>query len=288
MLSYRHGYHAGNHADVLKHLVLLGLLQRLLGKDKPFTYIDSHSGGGIYDLNSAEARLNTEHASGISKLWHNSSTDPLLNLYVGKVRALNDDGRLRWYPGSPMLAADCLRADDRMHLLELHPAEVEELRFNHLHGLGTDDRVSIHQRDAFEGLLAISPPEPRRGLALIDPAYEDKQDYQKVLNAVLKLQRRWPVGIIAVWYPLLARARDRSAWLKSALSRENLPDLLSLELSVQPQEEEFGMHGSGMLIVNTPWQFREQMQATLSALMGELGDGCSFSIDAPGSVVTRG
>ncbi len=288
MLSYRHGYHAGNHADVLKHLVLLGLLQRLLAKDKPFTYIDSHSGAGVYDLNSAEARLNTEHASGISRLWHTRSNDPLLNLYVGRVRELNEDGRLRWYPGSPMLAADCLRADDHMHLLELHPAEVEELRFNHLHALGTHDRVSIHQRDAYEGLLAITPPEPRRGLALIDPAYEDKNDYQKVLTTVLKLQRRWPVGIIAVWYPLLARQRDRSAWLKSALARENLPNMLSMELCVAEQAEDFGMHGSGMLVVNTPWQFREQMQATLTALMAELGEGCSFSIDAPGSVVTRG
>lgn len=288
MLSYRHGYHAGNHADVLKHLVLLGLLQRLLAKDKPFTYIDSHSGAGVYDLNSAEARLNTEHASGISRVWHSRSDDPLLSLYVSRVRALNEDGRLRWYPGSPLLAADCLRADDRMHLLELHPAEVEELRFNHLHALGTHDRVSIHQRDAFEGLLAITPPEPRRGLALIDPAYEDKQDYQKVLSTVLKLQRRWPVGIIAVWYPLLARQRDRSGWLKSALARENLPDLLSIELSVEEQAEDFGMHGSGMLITNTPWQFREQMQATLSALMSELGAGCSFTIDSPGSLVTRG
>ncbi len=288
MLSYRHGYHAGNHADVLKHLVLLGLLQRLLAKDKPFTYIDSHSGAGVYDLNSAEARLNTEHASGISRVWHSRSDDPLLSLYVSRVRALNEDGRLRWYPGSPMLAADCLRADDHMHLLELHPAEVEELRFNHLHALGTHDRVSIHQRDAFEGLLAITPPEPRRGLALIDPAYEDKNDYQKVLNTVLKLQRRWPVGIIAVWYPLLARQRDRSVWLKSALARENLPDLLSIELSVEEQAEDFGMHGSGMLIINTPWQFREQMQSTLSALMGELGAGCTFTIDSPGSVVTRG
>lgn len=288
MLSYRHGYHAGNHADVLKHLVLLGLLQRLLAKDKPFTYIDSHSGAGVYDLNSAEARLNTEHASGISRLWHTRSNDPLLNLYVGRVRELNEDGRLRWYPGSPMLAADCLRADDHMHLLELHPAEVEELRFNHLHALGTHDRVSIHQRDAYEGLLAITPPEPRRGLALIDPAYEDKNDYQKVLTTVLKLQRRWPVGIVAVWYPLLARQRDRSAWLKSALARENLPNMLSMELCVAEQAEDFGMHGSGMLVVNTPWQLREQMQATLTALMAELGEGCSFSIDAPGSVVTRG
>ncbi len=288
MLSYRHGYHAGNHADVLKHLVLLGLLQRLLAKDKAFTYIDSHSGAGVYDLNSAEARLNTEHASGISRLWHTRSEDPLLKLYVGRVRELNQDGRLRWYPGSPMLAADCLRADDHMHLLELHPAEVEELRFNHLHALGTHDRVSIHQRDAFEGLLAITPPEPRRGLALIDPAYEDKNDYQKVLNTVLKLQRRWPVGIIAVWYPLLARQRDRSAWLKSAIARENLPDLLSIELSVEEQAEDFGMHGSGMLIINTPWQFREQMQATLGAVVGELGAGCTFTIDSPGSVVTRG
>ena len=288
MLSYRHGYHAGNHADVLKHLVLLGLLQKLLAKGKPFTYIDSHSGGGIYDLNSAEARLNTEHASGISRVWHSRSQDPLLNLYVGRVRDLNEDGRLRWYPGSPTLAADCLRADDHMHLLELHPAELEELRYNHLHALGTDDRVSIHQRDAFEGLLAITPPEPRRGLALIDPSYEDKQDYQRVLHTMVKLHRRWPVGIIAVWYPLLARQRDRSVWLKSAISRENLPGLLAMELTVHAQDDEFGMHGSGMLIVNAPWQFREEMQLTLTALVAELQDGCSFSMDAPGTAVTKG
>lgn len=276
MLSYRHGYHAGNHADVLKHLVLLGLLQKLLSKDKPFTYIDSHSGAGLYDLGSAAARVNSEHLSGVVRLWQKRGTDPLLNLYLDKVSEFNSTRALHHYPGSPSFALGCLRPDDRMHLLELHPAEVEALRIN----MGKDSRVSIHHRDAFEGLLALTPPQPRRGLALIDPAYEEKEDYQRVLNLLLKLQRRWPVGVIAVWYPLLARQRDRSAWLKAAVARENLPDALSIELTVQEQEEEFGMHGSGMLLVNTPWQFRELIQATMAEVVSTLGEGARFQCEA--------
>ena len=272
MLSYRHGFHAGNHADVVKHLVLLGLLQKLLGKDKPFTYIDSHSGGGLYDLDSAAARVNSEHLTGVIPLWQKRGVDPLLNLYLDKVSEFNSTRALHHYPGSPSLALGCLRPDDRMHLLELHPAEVEALRTN----MGRDNRVSIHHRDAFEGLLALTPPDPRRGLALIDPAYEEREDYQRVLSVVLKLQRRWPVGIIAVWYPLLARQRDRSTWFKATIARENLPDVLVIELSVLEQEEEFGMHGSGMLLINTPWQFREQIQATLVEVVSVLGEGARF------------
>ncbi|MDP1929881.1 MAG: 23S rRNA (adenine(2030)-N(6))-methyltransferase RlmJ [Gammaproteobacteria bacterium] len=272
MLSYRHGYHAGNHADVVKHLVLLGLLQKMLAKDKPFTYIDSHSGAGLYNLDSQEARLNAEHLSGVVRLWQDRGSDPLLNLYLDKVSEFNSARALHHYPGSPALAFSCLRPDDRMHLLELHPAEVETLRFN----MGRDSRVSIHHRDAFEGLLALTPPEPRRGLALIDPAFEDKDDYQRVLNVLVKLQRRWPVGVLALWYPMLARQRDRSIWLKAAIKRENLPDVLSVELVVQDQEEEFGMHGSGMLIINAPWQFREQIQATFTEVVSVLGDGAQY------------
>src|SRR3989338_5810464 len=275
MLSYRHGFHAGNHADVVKHLVLLGLLQKLQGKDKPFTYIDSHSGAGLYDLDSDAARVNSEHLSGVVPLWQKRGTDPLLNLYLDKVSEFNSTRALHHYPGSPSLALGCLRPDDRMHLLELHPAEVEALRIN----MGRDTRVSIHYRDAFEGLLALTPPEPRRGMVLIDPAYEEKEDYKRVLSAVLKLQRRWPVGIIAVWYPLLARQRDRSAWLKAAIARENLTDVLTVELTVQEQDEEFGMHGSGMLLVNTPWQFREQMQATFTEVVSVLGEGARFRVE---------
>ncbi len=278
MLSYRHGYHAGNHADVVKHLVLLGLVQKLQEKDKPFSIIDSHSGGGLYDLFSSAASLNSEHESGIVRLWGREQKDPLLALYLERVRSVNSGQKLRYYPGSPMLARACLRAGDRMHLLELHPAEIEALREQ----FSGDRQVSIHHRDAFEGLLAITPPEPRRGLVLIDPSYEDRDDYQSVLAAIVKLHRRWPVAIIALWYPLLARQRDRSAWLKSALVREQLPDLLSIELTVLPQREESGMHGSGMLIVDSPWQFRERIQSTLRELVSQMGDGASAEVVIPG------
>jgi len=272
MLSYRHGFHAGNHADVLKHLVLLGLLQKLRSKDKPFTCIDSHAGAGIYDLFNAQAQTNREHESGIVPLWSARPADPLLAHYVARVRNCNPDQRLRFYPGSPTLIQGELRAQDRLHVLELHPAEQIALQET----LGQDRRVSLHLRDAFEGLLALTPPEPRRGMALIDPSYEDKKDYQRVHATLVKLQRRWPVGVLALWYPLLGRTRDHSRWLCEALARENLPDMLQLELRVAPQAEEFGMHGSGMIVINTPWQFREQMQVCLDELVMHLGGeaGC--------------
>jgi 23S rRNA (adenine2030-N6)-methyltransferase len=274
MLSYRHGFHAGNHADVLKHLVLLGLLEKLRSKDKPFTCIDSHAGAGLYDLFNAQAQTNREHESGIVPLWNARPVDPLLTHYVERVRACNPGQRLRFYPGSPVLVQGELRAQDRLHVLELHPAEQLALQ----ECLGQDRRVSLHQRDAFEGLLALTPPEPRRGMVLIDPSYEDKKDYQRVHATVVRLHRRWPVGIIALWYPLLARERDHSGWLCAALARENLPDMLQLELSVRPQAEEFGMHGSGMLVVNAPWQFRERMQATLGELADLLGASTQWRI----------
>jgi len=276
MLSYRHGFHAGNHADVLKHLVLLGLLQKLSAKEKPFTCIDSHGGSGLYDLFNEHAQTNREHESGIVPLWDVPLTDPLLVSYVQHVATSNSKGKLRFYPGSPVLIQSALRAQDRLHVLELHPAEIESLH----HYLGHDRRVSLHHRDAFEGLLALTPPEPRRGLALIDPSYEEKKDYQRVQQTLSRLHRRWPVGVLALWYPLLGRQRDHSAWLMSALGREALPDMLLLELTVQKQAVEFGMHGSGMLIVNTPWQFREQMEKTLAELVAVLGKDAAFRIAA--------
>lgn len=277
MLSYRHGFHAGNHADVLKHLVLLGLLQKLSAKEKPFTCIDSHGGGGLYDLFNEHAQTNREHESGIGSLWEVPVTDPLLASYVARVAASNTKGRLRFYPGSPVLIQSALRAQDRLHVLELHPAESESLH----HYLGHDRRVSLHHRDAFEGLLALTPPEPRRGMALIDPSYELKKDYQRVHATLVKLHRRWPVGILALWYPLLAKQRDHSAWLCSALGREALPDVLRVELTVQEQAVESGMHGSGMLLVNTPWQLREQLEKTLTALVAILGSDAHFRIVSP-------
>lgn len=275
MLSYRHSFHAGNHADVLKHLVLLGLLNKLRAKDKAFSYLDSHSGAGMYDLLSANALMNAEHNSGISRLWQRDFKHALLQEFLSCVASFNPDGQLRFYPGSPSIALCLARAQDRLQLLDLQPEELGVLHYY----LGRDDRVSIHQRDAFEGLLALTPPEPRRGLALIDPSFEQKEDYQRVVTVAQKLLRRWPVGIVAIWYPLLGSARDRSPWLKGALQREKLNAVTSIELRVAEQSEEYGMHGSGMLLINTPWQFSELMQEVLSEVTPSLGENATFVIE---------
>jgi len=274
MLSYQHGYHAGNHADVVKHLVLLGLLRRLQTKDKPFTCIDSHGGAGMYDLRSRQSSLNAEHDSGISLLWQQSLQDPLLADYQRQVGAFNDH-HLRVYPGSPLLIQANLRDDDRLQVIELHPGEIEYLK----HHLGGDRRVGVHHRDAYEGLLGLCPPEPRRGLALIDPAYENKSDYQRVVDTLGKLHRRWPVGIVAVWYPKLGVRRDRSAWLCRAVARAGLPKCLNIELDATAQAEDFGMHGSGMLVVNAPWQFDQMLAPALRELCGLMGEAAAWRIN---------
>lgn len=275
MLSYRHSFHAGNHADVLKHLVLLGLLHKLREKDKPFSYLDSHSGAGMYDLLSHNALMNAEHESGISRLWEKDLKHPLVKDYLACIASFNKDERLRFYPGSPAFAQWAARPQDRLQLLDLQTEELEHLHYY----LGRDERVSIHQRDAFEGLLALTPPEPRRGLALIDPSFEEKDDYQRVVGVARKLLRRWPVGIVAIWYPILGLARDRSPWLKSALHREKLPAVTSFELRVAEQAEEFGMHGSGLLLINTPWQFAHLMQEVFEEVLPLLGQSASFSVE---------
>lgn len=275
MLSYRHSFHAGNHADLLKHLVLLALLRKLREKDKAFSYLDSHAGAGLYDLYSANALMNAEYESGIGRVWRQAVTSPLLQEYLQCVQASNPEGDLRYYPGSPAIARGAMREQDRLVLLDLQQEELDLLRA-HLRG---DARIAIHQRDAFEGLLALTPPEPRRGLVLIDPSYEQKADYQRVVDCVHKLHRRWPVGIVAVWYPLLGRARDRSGWLKKALQQERLDALCSIELTVSAQTEEFGMHGSGMLLVNTPWQLEGTLADTLAELLPRLGADARFAIE---------
>lgn len=262
MLSYRHSFHAGNHADVLKHTVLVALLRHFLRKDKPFTYLDSHSGAGRYDLGGAEAVRTGEAATGIARLWDTPPEEPLLADYLTQVQHCNPDQRLTFYPGSPALALGLMRDQDRACLIELHNNEVAVLRQN----FQADPRVAIHHRDACEGLLALTPPAPRRGLALIDPAYEMASDYTDVEHIVRELHRKWAVGTLALWYPLLAKQRDRSSWLKQSLARSPLSSLLCVELTVQEQRLDYGMHGSGLLIVNAPWQLDTQLNDALTAL----------------------
>lgn len=263
MLSYRHGFHAGNHADVLKHLTLVALLRHFLRKDKPFIYLDSHAGAGKYEAQSPQALKTGELAAGIGRLWQQTGLHPLVEDYLAQIRRCNSDDRLIHYPGSPTIAVNLLRPDDRACLIELHNTEIEALRYH----LGSSPQVAIHHRDAWEGLRALTPPTPRRGLALIDPAYEIPGDYDEVEALLPQIHRKWPVGTLALWYPLLATARDGSYALKRGLARSGLGSLLCVELAVAPQKSDFGMHGSGMLIVNPPWQLDQQLQEALPTLV---------------------
>ncbi|MDP2693986.1 MAG: 23S rRNA (adenine(2030)-N(6))-methyltransferase RlmJ [Gallionella sp.] len=272
MLSYRHAFHAGNHADVLKHFIEVQLLRYLAQKAKPFWYIDTHAGAGCYALDSGYATQNAEYESGIARLWQRDDLPVPLAEYVALVKRLNPDGQLRLYPGSPLVALELLREQDRLRLFELHPSDSDILRENFA---GQGAQVLIQAADGFGALKALLPPPPRRALVLIDPPYEDKQDYRHVTAALREGLQRFANGIYAVWYPQLQRAEARQ--LPEQLKQLPVKSWLHVALSVQtPSEDGFGMHGSGMFIVNPPWTLHGALQEVmpyLSRILGRNGEG---------------
>ncbi len=259
MLSYKHAFHAGNHADVLKHACLAILLNKLTQKNKPLSYIDTHAGSGLYNLNSDDARKNAEFADGIDRLLAARDALPALQTYLSVVRSFRDQEQ---YPGSPALAAQLLRPDDRLILMELHNNEFANLK----HHLGHDPRAACHHRNGLEGVLALCPPTPKRGLVLIDPPYELNDEYVQITTTVKQLHRKWPTGIIAIWYPLLAHARNQAPHMLKHLVKDKPANLFVAELWVKAQDSEFGMHGSGMAFINLPWQVDEQIRGVLAQL----------------------
>ncbi len=266
MLSYRHAFHAGNHADVLKHIVQTFLIEQLKQKDKPFCYLDTHSGSGCYDLTGEWANKKSEYLDGIARLWEEKDAWPELQSYFNCLEQVNaPDAPLNFYPGSPEIARQLLRDQDRLILMELHNNEIEILRQH----IGKDPRTALHHRDGFEGLVGLTPPTPRRGFALIDPSYELKEDYQRVIKTITKTMKRWPVGIIALWYPLLGKEADRSHYMKKELEKLGIP-MLTTELAVQAQSMTWGMHGSGMIIFNPPWLLKDKLEAILPRLCERL------------------
>jgi 23S rRNA (adenine2030-N6)-methyltransferase len=275
VLSYRHAFHAGNHADVLKHLTLIALLRHFNQKETPYSYLDTHSGKAYYDLSGAMAQKNLEHESGVSKLWQQQWDDPILRTYGDLLSAANPHRLLRNYLGSPAIARELTRPQDKLILMELHSQEFPLLKKN----FRGDPRVHLHQRDGFEGLPAMVPPDPRRGLALIDPAYEVKTDYERVVSCTDKVLRRWQTGAIAIWFPLLSATRDRGEWLKSRFRQSGFSKVLLVELKVEEQHPESGMHGSGMLIVNTPWQLDQVLASTLARVKDQLQPACADPVN---------
>ncbi len=267
MLSYRHAFHAGNHADVLKHCVLVQVLDHYTRKDKPFWYIDTHAGAGLYALDSGYAAQNAEFRDGIGRLWRRDDLPPAVARYVKLVHDLNQDGTLRRYPGSPALALPLLREDDRMRLCELHPGD-HKLLLQTMQGNGR--RVKIEAADGYAGLRALLPPAPRRAVVLIDPPYEQKQDYARVVDALKDSLQRFATGTYLLWYPLLPRPEPRL--LQDRLARLAPESWLHATLSVQaPSGEGFGMHGSGLYVVNPPWTLPAALETVLPFLARVLG-----------------
>jgi 23S rRNA (adenine2030-N6)-methyltransferase len=277
MLSYRHAFHAGNHADVLKHLVLVQLINYLGQKDKPFWYIDTHAGAGCYALDSGYAAKLSEYKNGIGRLWARSDLPAPLAEYVALVRRINPDRQLRAYPGSPYFALWTMREQDRLRLFELHSRDARLLQEN-FHDAGK--QVIIEPTDGFAGLKALLPPPPRRALVLIDPSYEDKQDYEQVFHSLKEALTRFPGGTYVLWYPQLTRLDAHE--LPQRLKKLPAKSWLHVALRVNtPAKDGFGMHGSGMFVLNPPWTLHATLQEVMPFLVEVLGldAGAGFTLE---------
>lgn len=274
MLSYRHGFHAGNFADVLKHSLLCLAITELKKKDKPFVYIDTHAGAGTYSLHSVYAEKTGEYRQGIGRLWPCKDSPPLLSPYCDVIRSVNPGNKLNHYPGSPGLARALLRPQDRMLLSELHGSD-----FAALHDHYRDDRqVSVGQEDGLKTLAKKLPPVQKRGLIFIDPSYEVKDDYTRVVETLEKAYRRFATGVYCLWYPVIRRETTED--LMARLAATGIRKQLRIEHCIAPDSEELGMTGSGLLCINPPWQLENQARELLPWLNDRLSDGSGhWSVD---------
>ncbi len=272
MLGYRHGFHAGNFADVHKHIILVLLLESLLKKDTSFCYVDSHAGAARYDLQSEFAQKNREYENGIVRLWKVSDPPAAITAYLHAVETMNatqKKGRmsLRYYPGSPALARQLLRPQDQMILMELHNTEAPLLKKY----FANDHQVSVHHRDGYEGLNALLPPEERRGLVFIDPSYEISNEFERMTEVVIKAWRKWPTGIYAVWYPV--RGNQPTGRFHDDLRSSGIKKIYLNEISVAPDTEPNRLSGSGMIIINPPWRFNHVCEEVMDWLVPVLDRG---------------
>ncbi|MEY1272123.1 23S rRNA (adenine(2030)-N(6))-methyltransferase RlmJ [Proteus mirabilis] len=257
MLSYRHSFHAGNHADVLKHIVQTLIIESLKEKEKPFLYLDTHAGAGRYQLTNAHATRTGEYLEGIARLWQQEEVPELILPYLEAVSSLNTSGELRYYPGSPLLAAKLLREQDLLMLTELHPTDFPLLRTE----FSRDKRVRVFREDGFGQLKSKLPPASRRGFALIDPPYELKQDYSAVVKGIVEGYKRFATGTYAIWYPVVHRQQIKR--MLKELEATGIRKILQIELAVKPDSDQLGMTASGMIVINPPWKLASQMTSIL-------------------------
>ena len=270
MFSYRHGFHAGNHADVLKHCVLLEVLDYFKHKQTGFVYVDTHAGAGLYDLSGKWANTRSEYAEGIGRLWGANNAPALVASYLEEIRKLNDGGELTIYPGSPWLALQSIRNQDRLRLFELLGAEAEVLAENLAQQRRLPPRaIKLEMRDGFAALKSVLPPTTRRAVVLIDPAYENKQDYRMVVQTIKDALMRFATGCYLVWYPRVNRLQVE----QMVKQLQHVPGIewLQAELTVgKAPVDQHGLFGSGMLVINPPYSLQKKLQAALPWLAKEL------------------
>ena len=286
MFSYRHAFHAGNHADVLKHAVLIATLQYLTQKDAALTVLDTHAGAGLYRLDGDYASKSGEASEGILKLAQTPAEElaPILQEYLAMVRSFNQGSGIRNYPGSPFIAQALLRAHDKLKLFELHPTDMRSLAGN-VTQLEAGRQLAVLHEDGFEGVKKFLPPVARRALLLCDPSYEIKTDYGRVLDMVADSLKRFPTGTYAVWYPIIPRpeAHDLPRRLKTMAVKAGKSWLhVTLTVKSNKTSERGGLPASGMFIVSPPFQLKEQLKPAMPQLVKLLGqdNNAAFTLES--------
>ena len=264
MLSYRHHFHAGNFADVFKHFVLTQLVLSLHKKDTPYCYLDTHAGSGLYDLHSAPAQKNHEYNDGILRLSKHPSLPSPISEFYKLVLAENETGQMRFYPGSPRIVRQLLRAQDRMILTELHPSDFPVLK----NGFAKDKQVTVLNSNGYQALNALLPPKEKRGLVLCDPAFELKDERNRLIAAISTAYKKWATGMYAIWYPI--QNRRETERLYSMIEQTGIRKILVSELFVKAEANTSPLSGNGMLIINPPWKFDALLNDTLPWLSNTL------------------
>lgn len=281
MFSYRHGFHAGNHADVLKHIVLTHILKYYNEKDTPYWFIDLHAGAGLYDLEGQWAQKKGEYLDGIARVWEAKAPPPAVRQYLDIIHDLNPDEQLRIYPGSPWLALEACRPQDKLRLFEMHPNESDILRQNlDQRATRVPRQTAVFGDDGFSGLKGHIPPPTRRAIVLFDPSYEDKLDYRKLVDTMKDAMIRFPTGCYVIWYPLVQRREAQE--LPRQLEKLAGKNWTHVSLTVhKPSPDGMGLHGSGMFVINPPWTLTAAMKETLPWLVRTLGldERASYKLD---------
>jgi len=266
MLSYRHLFHAGNYADVFKHALLARLLIALGAKEKPYCYIDTHAGTGRYDLGHEWAWKTREFETGIRKLWDRKDIPAALAPYLDAVRSENPKGRLRYYPGSPLLALKLRRPDDRILLTELNKTDCAELETV----MGGERHVAVHRMDGYEALQKFLPPQERRGIVLLDSSFDRSEELARISKALKAAHQRWATGMYAIWYPLLA-PEVMEGFMRS-VKGTGIGKILRLEMRIREPAPDTPAPGCGMLVVNPPWKFDTEARSLLGWIWKALAE----------------